>query len=901
MASMILLAGSCAKKAEKRENLHPKIGKLKLPEDFVAEHLYSPSEHEQGSWVSMTFDDKGRMIVSDQFGSLYRLTIPPIGGDSSEFSIEKLKLPPLSADTTSTGEEKVQIGYAHGLLYAFNSLYVMVNHREDERFEMGSGLYRMQDTDGDDQYDKVTLIKALNGEGEHGPHSIIMSPDSTSLYVVAGNHTDVPEMNSYRLPKVWDEDSLFPLIKDPRGHAVDRMAPGGWIAHIDSLGENWELISAGYRNPFDIAFNDAGDLFTYDSDMEWDFGLPWYRPTRICHVTSGSEFGWRTGSGKWRPSFPDNLPPVMNIGPGSPTNFIYGRPARFPAGYRQSFFAFDWSFGIIYQIKMKPNGASYTAEGEEFLSGIPLPLTDGVFGPDGALYFLTGGRRLESDLYRVYYNDYENEPLVAETASPEITREHRIRTELEAYHREAGKEAVEFAWPYLDHTDRFVRYAARIAVEHQPLNEWQEKALNETDPERLIQAMIALARHGEGKDLGSQMLSALLKIDFDGLGKKSLLDRLKAFLRMDSDDRSEERQLDLIRAFELVLYRTGMPDDNLRKEIAAYLNPHFPAGSVALDRELGKLLVFLQAPEATEKTLALLNQEESGQSENQGAKDISDLIMRNPQYGMDIAGMLEKMPPANQTYYATVLSRQQAGWTPELRDRYFKWFAKAFGYQGGRSYIGFIDKARKRALDLVPEDQYAHFNTLSGDSLLTKSGNDLVQIYQPKGPGRHWTMEEGGPLVENGLTKRDFEQGRKMYLATNCSRCHTMQGEGGTIGPDLTQLGTRFSPKDMLEAIVDPNKAISDQYAALVFELKNGSSLTGRLVNEDRENYYISQNPFAPDVLKEIPKNDVASHRSSSVSVMLPGLVNGLNEEELKDLIAYLVAGGDKNHQVFKK
>ena len=115
-----------------------------------------------------------------------------------------------------------------------------------------------------------------------------------------------------------------------------------------------------------------------DSDMEWDFGLPWYRPTRICHVTSGSEFGWRPGTEKWSPAYPDNLPPVLNVGQGSPTSFFTGQNAHFPDKYKNSLFAFDWSFGIIYAINVEPNGASYTAKGEEFVSGSPLPLTAGV-------------------------------------------------------------------------------------------------------------------------------------------------------------------------------------------------------------------------------------------------------------------------------------------------------------------------------------------------------------------------------------------------------------------------------------------------------------------------------------------------------------------------------------------
>ena len=126
-----------------------------------------------------------------------------------------------------------------------------------------------------------------------------------------------------------------------------------------------------------------------------------------------------------------------------------------------------------------------------------------------------------------------------------------------------------------------------------------------------------------------------------------------------------------------------------------------------------------------------------------------------------------------------------------------------------------------------------------------------------------------------------------------------MKGEGGVAGPDLTQLGTRFSTKDILEAIIDPNKTISDQYGSTVFYLKDGGSVVGRLIKEEGDHYVISQNPFAPQIVRDIPKTDVARTRVSDVSPMMPGLINRLNSEELKDLIAYLVAGGDQNNAVY--
>lgn len=856
---------------------NPKLSKLKLQPGFQAEHLYSPSDNEQGSWVAMTFDDKGRLITSDQYGALYRSEIPSIGADDLTPKIEKLKI----QTSEMVADSILQIGYAQGLLYAFNSLYVMVNHRGNDELEKTSGLYRLQDTDNDDQYDTIKLLKALKGAGEHGPHSIVMSPDGQSLHVIAGNHTDLPEMQAYRLPKVWKDDNLFPQIKDPRGHANSRGAPGGWIAKIDPEGKHWELVSAGFRNPFDIAFNELGDLFTYDSDMEWDLGMPWYRPTRICHVTSGSEFGWRTGNGKWSPAYPDNLPPVINIGQGSPTSVSYGRNAKFPEKYRRSLFAFDWSFGIIYAIELQNQGATYTGQKEEFVSGLPLPLTDGVIGPDGAMYFMTGGRRLDSDVYRVYYD--ESADGITQESSLAETEENKIRKQLETYHEGPKDGAVEFVWPYLNHEDRFVRYAARIALEHQPVSQWQEKVFREKDPVAILQGSLALARQGD-KSRRDRILKNIIQIDYSKLSPQS--------------------KVDLVRTIELTLSRMGKPNSSLENELITYLSPQYPTKADVLNQLLGKTLAYLDDPTVASKTLDLL---ESQQGENadvmaNAATNSSDLILRNPQYGMAIAETLKNMPPAQHTYYGNMLSDVTKGWTPQLRKRYFNWFHKAFSYKAGRSYIGFVDKARKTALTHVPKAKMEFYNQMSGDSLLSGSGNDLAtNIVQPKGPRRTWKEEDIELLLADGLGVRNFEQGKNMFAATACITCHAMGGEGQNIGPDLTQLGTRFSLEDMLKSIINPNEVISDQYNSTVFSLKNGQSIVGRLMNVDEKNYIVSQNPYAPEVTRKIAKDEVVDKKLSTVSLMPPGTINRLNPEELKDLLAYLSAGGNPKNKVYSK
>ena len=413
------------------EEKHQEIA-FNLPEGFVLEDLYQPSENDQGSWVSLAQGPNNIVYACDQYGKIYYFNAPDIDEQLQSKDVHALDL---------------KIGEAHGMMWAFNSLYVAVNKRwkddvPDEE-ENGSGIYRITDNNHDGKLDKVEMLLKLDGAGEHGPHSFVLSPDGKEIYFIAGNHTLIPESvkENSRLPTNWSEDNLFEPYLDARGHANDIKAPGGWICKFNPEGTNWELISAGYRNPFDMAFNQDGELFAYDADMEWDIGMPWYRPTRICHVTSGSEYGWRTGSGKWPAYYPDALPAVHNLEQGSPTAVLSGAELNFPGNYKNGIFVMDWSFGTLYFADLKPKGSSYTAERKEFLSGTPLPLTDMIAGADGNLYFASGGRRIDSHLFRLRYTgtDSKESEVVTDTEASEL---RKLRQSLEKYHSVVSPEVI---------------------------------------------------------------------------------------------------------------------------------------------------------------------------------------------------------------------------------------------------------------------------------------------------------------------------------------------------------------------------------------------------------------------------------------------------------------------------
>lgn len=836
---------------------------IQTQEGFQVEQIYHPGSEGQGSWVSITTDDKGRFIACDQYGHLYRFTAPSPGNKLSKSDIEEMD---------------IQLGHAQGLLWAFNSLYVSVNSNDgiDGR---NSGFYRVTDTDGDDKLDHIETLQELEGAGEHGPHAIRLSPDGESLYFIAGNHTLIPDHFSSRLPKNWNTDNILQPFPDARGHAAHIKPPGGWIVKTDPEGKEWELISTGYRNPYDMDFNEAGELFVFDSDMEWDLGTPWYRPIRVCHAVSGSEFGWRTGTGKWPAYYPDNLPPVVNIGQGSPTGVLMGRGAAFPAKYQQGLYIFDWSFGTMYMINLSADGASYTGEIEEFLSGIPLPLADGVIGDDGAMYFVSGGRRLDSRLFRVTYTGTEGtEPAPASTETGKELR--AIRHQLEAFHNKQDPTAVETAWEYLDHEDQFIRYAARIAIEHQPVESWQQKALVEKSPQKLLHATLALARQG-ASNLQDAALGALNQLNIE--------------------DMSEEDQLNLFRVYQLLIIRMGEPAPQQRITLANRLEPLYPSGSYALNRELCQLLTYLKSPHVIEKTLTLIEQGESEADPHSTliSTDIAGRDLERYNYGEVINQMSENHPPTQEMFYIKTLSYLDEGWTPDQHKRYFQWFYDAMTKSGGASYKGFLEQFRLQAMSHVPEGMREELAEIAGTYEL--GAVDLASLPQPKGPGKNYNPSDINRFLRDKLEeKRDFENGKAMYKAALCESCHQMKGEGRNIGPDLTQLSTRFSRGDIIHSVISPSASITDQYAATQFELKDGKSIIGRIVEENETEVVINQNPYDPQQTQTIVKDDIASQAISPVSIMPPGLFNRLNEDEVADLIAYLMAGGDENHELFQ-
>ena len=821
---------------------------------FKVELVRKADAATEGSWISITKDPKGRLLLgAEPKEPISRLTLK----DGKVTKAEILKIP---------------LSEVMGMLFAFDSLYINGRGNGPDGKSV-YGLWRCTSTTAEEAFDKVEFLREWKGGGgDHGAHTILLNPDKKHLNVLCGNYVDVPADVLPTSPhKNYADDLVLPRAEDGNGFGAGRKPPGGFVVRMDPDGKNCELVASGERNTYGVAFNHDGELFGFDSDMEWDWGTPWYRPVRVYHVTSGADHGFREGASKWPEYYHDSLPATVTIGIGCPTGVGFGTGAKFPAKYQRAFFIQDWTYGRLIAVHLTPQGASYGGTWENFVapkslnekSGkTPLNLTGLTIGDDGAMYFTIGGRHTQGALFRVTYEGSES-TAPADLHEVAGAESRTLRHKLESFHGHEDAAAVDTAWPHLASEDRFIRYAARIAIESQPINSWKARALAETNPTSALTILLSVARLG-GTEAQGDLFKALAKISPAQL-------------------KSEAQQLELIRIIEVAISRMGKPAAEVAAPIIALLSPLYPAQSVALNRELCQTLLALDAPDTIARTLKLLaaapTQEE-------------------------------------QLNYVVALRTITNGWTPEMRRQYFAWWAQKRNttqhpettlkwftdagrdFSDGASFGNFLVKIRRTAMANVPPEELAALQPVLDSWIepapkLKKPKKDRTFV-------KNWQMSDLIGDLDKLSKGRNFAQGQDAVNGTLCLMCHRIGDEGGSVGPDLTAVASRYSPQVILEALIEPSKVISEQYANTDITLKNGNFFTGRIVGDTDDKIILRPSMLAPDT-KEISKADIKTKETSKLSPMMPGLLNTLTKEEILDLLAYFQAAGKPEGAAFKK
>ncbi len=369
---------------------------------FTIERVNPPDKTD--SYVVLTFDSLGRLVVSKENDH------PRILLDNDNDGIYE--------------SEKIisdKVRNCQGLWFDGRTLYgscvlVQAQPNQAPAAAQGTGrgggqnqnrpaaIVRMDDANGDDVADSVETLGLAGGIQEHGPHAIRRRPDGGMAVIVGNNETIADPAVDLSSPVLHDKDAQFLPYFANFGQSAREGAHSA-IFDWNPKTMKFSVFSGGNRNAYDFAYNLVGEALAFDSDMEWDIGLPWYREVRTVHEVLNGNYGYRNGSGKYPTYYLDSLPPVRDLGRGSPVGVEFYTSYAYPREFFDNFFEADWSRGRLLYTALTPNGATYSARTDraEFVHGEPFNITDVEVGPDGMMYFTTGGRNTTGGLWRLRY------------------------------------------------------------------------------------------------------------------------------------------------------------------------------------------------------------------------------------------------------------------------------------------------------------------------------------------------------------------------------------------------------------------------------------------------------------------------------------------------------------------
>ncbi len=363
---------------------------------------------------SMAFDHRGRLFVG--MGPQYRRPKPDTPGDSVM----------LLVDSDGDGRFDKRHEFARGL----NNIQGMAWHGDDLWLANAPDLTIVRDTDGDDVADEYVKMYTDLGNIEHALHGLVWGPDGR-LYMSKGNSkglTKPGRIAPKAFRELWDVASPegSPEIPPPQTFTAanykstfqdpnDDWGREGGVLVCDPDGKNLEIVSRGFRNPWDINIDDRFNFQGTDNDQN--------EGDRIFEPFRGSHYGWgHSWSASWTGQ--DHLPTAPITGKvfhGSGTGIVFYNATQFPESYRGVWFFNDWLRKTTFMYRPRFDGGTIQpvqADWVEFVTGGDALFrpTDIEVGPDGHLYILGWGTEYgvkwdadhkmvnEGRVYKVFYN-----------------------------------------------------------------------------------------------------------------------------------------------------------------------------------------------------------------------------------------------------------------------------------------------------------------------------------------------------------------------------------------------------------------------------------------------------------------------------------------------------------------
>jgi putative heme-binding domain-containing protein len=792
----------------------PELG-LRVQRGFRAS-VFSDEKLANDIW-SMTLSPRGEVVVS---GAGYIATLLDEDGDGkAERAVEFAK-----------------VKGAMGLCFGEDGRQLLV---------MNDGwLWEYRDENLDRIADSAPRKILPFASGEHGGHAIRKGPDGW-WWIIGGNDAGIDHRH------------------DPKKKAM-----AGAILRLSPDMKTSEVVADGFRNPYDFDFNESGDFFTYDSDCERDYFLPWYSGTRVYHVGLGRSHGWRLPGYQRSFRIPDYMPATVpalaDLGRGSPTGVLVAKAPGFPAKYRGGLFVCDWTFGKVHFLPLVQRDAADASLAEaqlrsdlssvlgesaytgEFVSALRRahyvtepevfiePMGSHGFAPtdieqakDGSLFVSIGGRRTRGAVYRFIATPQDDiEPFVF--AEPRIAKP--TLAVLEVVQEKLGGWRISGA-----SAEAFVPYEA---MNPKGLSD-EQKTL------ALSYAQNALLSLDEPTQMEAARVLAMLE-DNSEISAKRILDAV-------SQTSSATSDFHFLASYARLKAASGTVD-----ELAA-----------AILRFDSKLAGGDQRPK--QNWAIRLNEV------------IAKLFVKHP--GLPAA--LLKSPG-----FATSARVPMVDVFPHLlREQVAERFLDAAkhdpNWPWNAEFVQLI-----APLPAAREPLFAQWKNSSLRKILRPileqgaTGAEL-EILNAKEP--EVVVAELSPFIESlkaiYWANGDAVNGAKVFAARACATCHS-----GTspIGPELAGPVARLSAVDLMTEIQFPSRNIAEAFRAINYTMKDGSIVSGFTAFLSADGVLVQ----TVSGTQRIAEADIVRREESRVSLMPAGLLSGLSGRELADLLAYLKSTG---------
>jgi len=189
-------------------------------------------------------------------------------------------------------------------------------------------------------------------------------------------------------------------------------------------------------------------------------------------------------------------------------------------------------------------------------------------------------------------------------------------------------------------------------------------------------------------------------------------------------------------------------------------------------------------------------------------------------------------------------------------------------------------EAKLSSTNGLPDEAVAALRDVYKDSNAAKKG----PIFEIKVKQIPVTEYQSFALARRG----DARRGGQIFMdvnGVNCIRCHSINGQGALIGPDLTGISTKQDRAQIIESVLYPSKLILDGYQQVLFKMKDDDDYSGIIRTETADTVTVIDSLGATNILQ---KSAIKSRKISQISLMPEGLQTGLSLKDFSDLIGFL-------------